>query len=394
MNILNVTSSTFFGGPERQMLGLATALAPEIRSVFLSFAEGGRCRAFVDEARRQGFESHELSQDTPHFRRACGHLAEFLVRHRCDVLLCHGYKAGLIGRIAARRSKIPVVAVSRGWTYESARVRLYELLDRINLRWMDRVVCVSHGQAAKVRKAGVAQRKILVIPNAIDSARFAPPDPAARAELERLFPRPVRLIVGAAGRLSPEKGFLDLIDAAAMVSGRDPEVGFVLFGEGVLRPDPAERINEWRLSDKFLLAGFRPDLDRLLPALDLLVQSSYTEGMPNVILEACAAGVPVVATAVGGTQEILGNDLASQLVPAENPHALGGRIQETLADDARRRDLGTRGQRNVRERFTFTAQAQLYRKLFGELIGATEPGSEGLSLASESRKPLAGAVER
>ena len=179
-----------------------------------------------------------------------------------------------------------------------------------------------------------------------------------------------------------------------MVSGRDPEVGFVLFGEGVLRPDLAERINDWRLSDKFLLAGFRPDLDRLLPALDLLVQSSYTEGMPNVILEACAAGVPVVATAVGGTQEILGNDLASQLVPAENPHALGGRIQETLADEARLRDLGTRGQRNVRERFTFTAQAQLYRKLLGELIGAAEPGSGGSVLASESRKPLAGAVDR
>ena len=173
--VVHLTASTFHGGPERQMLGLAGALGADVRSIFLSFSEGGRCRAFLDEARRQGFQSQELGHDTPHFRGACGDLAELLVRHRCDVLLCHGYKAGLIGRIAARRSKIPVVAVSRGWTYESARVRLYELLDRINLRWMDRVVCVSEGQAAKVRKAGVAQRKIVVIPNAIDSARFAPP---------------------------------------------------------------------------------------------------------------------------------------------------------------------------------------------------------------------------
>src|SRR5271157_634652 len=106
---------------------------------------------------------------------------------------------------------------------------------------MERVVCVSHGQAAKVRKAGVARRKVVVIPNAIDSARFALPDQAARSDLEGLFPRPVRRIVGAAGRLSPEKGFSDLVDAAAMVCGRDPEVGFVLFGDGVLQPVLAER---------------------------------------------------------------------------------------------------------------------------------------------------------
>ena len=393
-SVIHLTASPFFGGPERQMLGLARELVGQVRTVFLSFREEGRCEAFLQKARRQGFEARGLIHDTPSFRGAICELADEFRREQADILCVHGYKAGLLGRIAARRAGLPVVAVSRGWTYECPRVRFYELLDRINLRWMDRVVCVSHGQAAKVRKAGVPQRKVVVIPNAIDLARFATPDQAARAELEGLFPRPVRRIVGAAGRLSPEKGFLDLIDAAAMVCGRDPEVGFVLFGEGVLRADLTERINDWRLAEKFLLAGFRPDLDRLLPALDLLVQSSYTEGMPNVILEACAAGVPVVATAVGGTPEILGNDLASQLVPAENPHAMGRHILETLADEVRRRDLGIRGQRNVRERFTFTAQAQLYRNLFGDLIGAAKPGSEGSVLASESRMPLAGAVDR
>ncbi len=119
--VIHLTASTFHGGPERQMLGLAGALGADVGSIFVSFSEGGRCRAFLDEARRQGFQSQELRNDTPHFRRACGELADLLGRHCCDILLCHGYKAGLIGRIAARRARIPVVAVSRGWTYESPR---------------------------------------------------------------------------------------------------------------------------------------------------------------------------------------------------------------------------------------------------------------------------------
>ena len=364
------------------------------RSIFVSFSEGGRCRAFLDEARRHGYQSHELRHDTPHFRRACVEFTELLRGHHCDVLLCHGYKAGLIGRIAARRSKKPVVAVSRGWTYESLKVRLYELLDRINLRWMDRVVCVSHGQAAKVRKAGVAERKIVVIPNAIEASRFASDDPSARQELEALFARPPRRIVGAAGRLSTEKGFSVLVDAAERVTCSLPDVGFVLFGEGVLRPALSQQITSRGLSDRFLLAGFRSDLDRLLPRLDLLVQSSFTEGMPNVVLEACAAGVPVVATAVGGTPEILESPASDLLVPPGDPEALAERIRSVLADDQRRLDLAGRAREHVLGRFTFTAQAQLYRKLFGELIGAAKPGSEGLPHASESRKPLAGAVDR
>jgi glycosyltransferase involved in cell wall biosynthesis len=398
--LMHLTASPFFGGPERQMLGLAGALAGDLCSILVSFSEGGRCRAFLEEAGRQGFAAHELAHDTPRIRGARAELVELLRRSGSDILFCHGYKASLIGRLAARRAKIPVAAVSRGWTYESAKVRLYELLDRINLRWMDRVVCVSQGQAAKVRGAGIPRRKIVVIPNAIDAMRFATLDPAARTELERLFPRPVRRIVGAAGRLSPEKGFLDLVDAAALVVRRDPEVGFVLFGEGALRPALGARIKDRQLSESFILAGFRPDLDHLLPALDLLVQSSYTEGMPNVILEACAAGVPVLATAVGGTPEILEQDLASRLVPPGKPDAMGQRILETFAAGPRSRDVGMQGQQHVRNRFTFEAQAALYRQLISTLSQSAIGGQDRdvvrrettvtlpRAFARESSKPL------
>ena len=110
MNIAHLLSSTFFGGPERQMLGLAQSLAGEARSVFVSFGEGGRCQAFLDEARRHGFEASALAHDTPHFWAAMGELAALLRQLSVDVLLCHGYKAGILGRPAAP----PSTASGRG----------------------------------------------------------------------------------------------------------------------------------------------------------------------------------------------------------------------------------------------------------------------------------------
>src|SRR5262245_16413398 len=207
MNVVHLTASTFHGGPERQMLGLARGLREHVRSAFASFAEGGRCRSFLAAARQQGFETHALQNDTPKLRSAVREIAELLKSTDAHLLFCHGYKANILGRSAARRCGIPAVAVSRGWTGESFRVRLYERLDRLPLRFMDHVVAVSQAQAQKVRKAGVRQERISVICNAIDPDRFLDPDPKYRAKLERFFrPAPGR-IIATAGRLSPEKGF-------------------------------------------------------------------------------------------------------------------------------------------------------------------------------------------
>jgi glycosyltransferase involved in cell wall biosynthesis len=369
MNIVHLTASTLFGGPERQMLGLAGALAGECRSVFLSFAEGGRCRAFLDEARAEGFEAAALEHDTPHLRAATSELAGRLRHIGADLLLCNGYKAGLLGRIAARREGVPVVAVSRGWTAESWKVRLYEALDRINLRWMDRVVCVSEGQAAKVRRAGVPDERVVVIRNAIRADRFEAPDPAYRDRLLALFPDPPRHVIGAAGRLSPEKGFAVLAEAARRVLREDPGAGIVLFGDGPLHEALARQVEAAGLAGRFVLAGFRADLDRYIPWLDVMVLPSYTEGLPNVVLEACAAGVPVVATAVGGTPEVIEDGENGYLAPPGDARTLAGCILAVLDSDDLGRGMGESGRRRVLEEFTFEAQARQYRQLFADLVG-------------------------
>jgi glycosyltransferase involved in cell wall biosynthesis len=384
MIIAHLTSSTFFGGPERQMLGLAQHLMPTDRSVFISFSEECRCRAFLNEARRQGFDGWELSHDTPHWLAGVQEIQGRLQETQAHVLCCHGYKANLLGRLAARRQNIPVVAVSRGWTGEDLKVRFYEAVDRYFLGRMDRVVCVSQGQAEKVIRAKVPASKIAVIHNSIDASRFAKPLPTHRDQLRALFPNPPVRIVGAGGRLSPEKGFAVLIEAAKEILRIVPSVGFVLFGDGPLRDTLQRKINVAGLQDSFVLAGFRHDLDHLLPFLDLLAVPSFTEGLSNVILEAFAAGVPVVATSVGGTPEIVDDEVSGFLIAPGDVSGLAKRIAQLLNSNILARTMGEQGRQRVIRDFTFEAQAAAYRKLFDSLVhgqGSVVSGNAAPALA-------------
>src|SRR5262249_23568641 len=147
----------------------------------------------------------------------------------------------------------------------------------------------------------------------------------------------------SAGRLSPEKGFGDLIDAARLIGSANPEVRFAIFGEGRLRADLEQRIAAAGVQEKFILPGFRDDLDRLLPGADVFVLPSYTEGLPNVILEASAASVPVVATAVGGTPEVVRHGETGYLVPPRRPEMLAEHIGILLRDESLRRRMGQAG---------------------------------------------------
>jgi glycosyltransferase involved in cell wall biosynthesis len=368
MNIVHLTASPFFGGPERQMLGLAQSLPAHYRITFLSFPERGRCQPFLDEAQSHGFQAEALVHNTPHAAAAAREVMRWLRNVRADVLCCHGYKADLVGLWAARRRGIPVVAVSRGWTAATWRVRLYEWLDRRSLPRMDAVVCVSEGQAQKVRRTGMAPERLHVIRNAIRTERFTSAASPARGELQSLFATPRTWLVGAAGRLSPEKGFDRLVEAAAKVVTACPQAGFVLFGEGPLRDRLTAQIARLQLQEHFVLAGFTDDLDRWLPAFDLTVLPSYTEGLPNVVLESLAAQVPVVATAVGGTPEVVQDGINGCLVPPGHADALAGCIRALLSDAPLRRRMGQHGHRRVREEFTFAAQARRYRDLFETLV--------------------------
>ncbi len=366
MIIVQLMASPFLGGPERQAVGLARHLPAGWRAVFLTFAEGGRCQALLTEVHKHGLEGRALRGNFPRVFRAAREVADELKQLRADVVCCHGYKPDVIGWLAARRAGVPAVAVAHGWTAVTLKVRLNEALDRLVMRRMDAVVCVSEAMAEKVRNAGVAAERAVVIRNAVELPD-GDPDPEYRRLLESFFPKPPRLVVGAAGRFSPEKGFGVLIDAASSVLRERPDAGFVLFGDGPLRPALERQVAELGLRQKVVLPGFRADLVKFLPHLDLFALSSFTEGLPVAVLEALAVGVPVVATAVGGTPEAVEDGVCGRLASPGDPAALASGIAELLADPDRRRAMGEEGRRRVRERFTFAAQAEQYRRLFESL---------------------------
>jgi glycosyltransferase involved in cell wall biosynthesis len=368
MVIVQLLASPFVGGIERQLLGLAAGLPADRRTVFLSFPERGLAQPFLDLARAHGFEAVALTHNTPHLRRAAREVAGHLRRVGADVVCCNGYKADVTGWLAARRAGIPAVAIAHGWTGATFKVRCYEALDRLVMRWMDGTVCVSEGQAVKVRRAGVPAERVTVIRNAIQTAPFDRPDPAYRQVLRDFFPVPPRRLVGAAGRLSPEKGFGQLVSAAGMVTRIDPGVGFVLFGDGPLREDLLRQVRAAGLADRFILAGFRADLERFLPHCDVVALPSFTEGLPVIVLEAFAARVPVVATAVGGTPEVIEDGRNGYLVPPKSPAALTRRILDVLREESKRAAMGRHGRRCVEERFTFASQAVQYQQLFEGLL--------------------------
>ncbi|VTS02524.1 glycosyltransferase family 4 protein [Tuwongella immobilis] len=370
MRVAHLTASTFFGGPERQMLGLARSLPPSVETVFFSFAENGWSQAFLVEVRQAGFRGIMLEADTPRWGAAIRELTARIQAEKIEVLLCHGYKANLLGRVAARRAGIPVVAVSRGWTGENARVKLYEFADRQHLRLMDHVVAVSLGQARKVRKAGVPKNRISIIRNSARFSDLQTVDPQARERLAQSFPgpvRPTRFLVSA-GRLSPEKGYGVLLEAAPELCRRFPNIGFVHFGDGPLRDGMQQRIRTLGLSDRFVLAGLVKSLDWVWSAAEMMVLPSFTEGLPNVALEASAGGAAIVATAVGGTPEVVAHGESGLLVPPGEPDALIDAIATLLSDESMRRQFGAAGRDRVQRLFSFQSQADSYVQLFQSLV--------------------------
>lgn len=371
-HLVQLTASPFFGGPEKQILGLSQALPADCRTTFLGFPERGLAQPFLDRCVAAGFETIPLKHNAPWLFAAAREVADHLRRLRADLVLTHGYKCDLVGWMAARRAGIPGVAVAHGWTAATWKVRLNETIDRWVMRRMDAVVAVSEAMAVKVRSAGVRPERIVAIPNGIRAEDFAHPDPAGRAVVEALFATPPKTIVAAAGRLSPEKGFDLFVSAAATLAPRHPDVGFVLYGDGPLRDKLAAQIAGLpALAGRFVMAGFRTDLDRLMPHADLVVLSSHTEGLPVVVLEALAAGVAVVSTSVGGVPEVVRDDEHGLLLAPGDAGRLADRIDELLRDPQRRARLAKAGQARVVAEFTHAVQARRYQALFERLTGKT-----------------------
>jgi glycosyltransferase involved in cell wall biosynthesis len=234
---------------------------------------------------------------------------------------------------------------------------------------MDHIVCVSQGQADKVLRSGTPAGRVSVMYNAVRLDRFdVPSDISYRHRLESMFPNKPKLIVGAAGRLSPEKGFDILIAAAGQLVKAGINAGIVIFGEGFLRESLQKQIDALGIQQSVVLAGFTDQLDQYMGHFDLFVQSSHTEGMPSVLLEAMSARTAVAATRVGGTGELVVEGSTGLMMPPNDSNALAEAMQKILSNDNLRRTMGENGRQRVQQSFSLEAQVEAYWELFRRLI--------------------------
>ena len=370
LRIAHVTASPNFGGVEHLILELGRLLqrTKDVEHLFTSFPEGGNSELFLRAVEKSGFPVYRFQNDMPHLIATTFELIRLIKQHRIQILCAHGHKARMLGWFAAKRLRIPIIGISHGWTGEDRKVQFYERIDKWMHRRMDHIVCVSHGQADKVIRFGTPADRVSVIYNAVRLDRFnEPSDISFRHRLEAMFPNMPKLIVGAAGRLSPEKGFDILVTVASQLLKFGLDIGIVIFGEGVLRESLQKQIDDYGISSSVVLAGFTDQLDHYMHHFDLFVQSSHTEGMPSVLLEAMSARIAVVATQVGGTGELMVEGSTGLMVPPNNPDALADAMQKVLSDDERRWTMGENGRRRVEQSFAFEAQAEAYWELFCRL---------------------------
>jgi glycosyltransferase involved in cell wall biosynthesis len=291
-------------------------------------------------------------------------LARGLHRFQPAVVQTFLFHANLAGRTAARLAGVGKVVAGIRVAEKRSRVPLW--LDRWTNRLVAKNVCVSQAVANfSISHAGIPSEKVVVIPNGVDVRRFAEARPA---DLQPFGIPPESPVLLTVGRLDPQKGLADLIEAAAIVAPKFPAAHFLLVGEGPERGAIERLIREKGLADRVHLAGWRPDVPELLAAGSVLILPSHWEGMPNVILEAMAAGLPVAATQVEGTSELVVEGQTGFLVPVKSPQALADAISKMLAVPAFAKALGASGRERVTAEFSWERMVARYESLYESLI--------------------------
>lgn len=356
MRILYIIGGGEFGGAEQHLLSLVKSLDPVQFSPHVAvFYEA----EFAARVRECGVPVRVLGPGKSYLILSGLTQVRQLIRtFHPAVIHTHGVRANLVGRIAnlleGRPGKlITTVHSILALDYPVAWKRwLFERLENWTGRFVDHYILVSHAMEREFLAKGVAGERISVIHNAIDLPAERPRRPAYSPLREELHLPQGTVLVGTVARLHPVKGHLYLLQAITELVKECPDVHYVWIGGGEMRGELEEEVHRLGMQDWVHFLGVRQDVPQLLPQLDLFVLPSVSEGLSVAILEAMAAGVPVITTAVGGSPEIITDQIDGLLVPPRAPWALEQAIRNALEHPERMRKMGLAGQEKVYREFS------------------------------------------
>jgi glycosyltransferase involved in cell wall biosynthesis len=287
-----------------------------------------------------------------------------------DVVVCCNQRAVRLGVFAARLAgRLPVV-------FRNGLARSFKnsWLNRLVAGGVTRFVVNARALADELRCFGwVPSERVSVIYNGVDAGFYAwPPSDGMRQRWE--IPTD-SLVIGAAGRLVAEKGHGDLIRAAAALRERHPRLRVVIMGEGPQSGALAEQARAAGLAEVVRLVGFERQMPAALAALDIFCQPSLREGLPNAVLEAMAAGLPVVATAVDGVPEVVLEGETGYLVPPGDVPALRTRLDQLLSRSDLRHQFGRRARLLVEDQFSLSICRRSWEALLADVVAERDRGA-------------------
>ncbi|MHB8620073.1 MAG: glycosyltransferase family 4 protein [Chloroflexota bacterium] len=376
--IVRVIARLNVGGPAIHTILLAAKLRPDYETVLVSGVESAAEGNMLPLAHRHGVVVRRIPELGREIHLVWDLVALFKLirlirRERPDIVHTHTAKAGLVGRVAAWLCGVPVVVhtfhghVFRGY-FGPVKSRLFVLLERLLARLTDRIIVVNEAQRSELLRFRIAPPdKLVAVPLGLELDAFsaAPSQPGA---MRRKWGVPLGApLVGIVARLVPIKDHRLFLSAAAEVCRRRADVWFAVIGDGELRPDLEAYARE--LAIPVVFTAWESDLPAVYADLDLVCLTSLNEGSPVALIEALAAGKPVVATAVGGVADVVDDGRTGLLVHNRNPVALADAIVDLLASGGLRRQLGEDGRRTVVEKYDIERLVRDVKGIYGELNG-------------------------
>lgn len=353
MKILHLRSSGGYFGAEAVIFNLFQALPANYQQQIMLLDSGSG--AYKDFGQRL-----KLIKITPEILRLHGRfdwtatrkLARWLEDHQINVLHCHDYKSDFLGQAIKKRiPRIKIVATVHGWTHQDWKVKFYEWLDGRCLRKFDRIIAVSADVARQLTAAKIPIPLIQVIPNAIDTRAYAN-RPFDKQLARKLGVKENQLVLGTIGRLSPEKGMLDLIKALPVVKRHFPNFQLLIVGDGPERRLLERVAGELGVVRNLKFLGIRSDIPQLLTLFTIFILPSHREGTPMALLEAMASSRPIIATNVGGIPKLIQSGHSGILVPVKAPETLAKNIIELGQQVERQKMFGGYAHETVQEHYS------------------------------------------
>ena len=365
LRVMQLISSSGYYGAENMLLNLCASQEKSgcRNSLVLFYNVHVPNVEFYERARRRGVSVRMIHCLGRVDWRAVRQIREYVHEDGVNVLHTHGYKADIYGFLAARKENKPVVATCHNWVGGTKALDIYNQLDRWMLKKFNAIGAVSPTVKQQLINSGISESRIKVIDNGIDVEAFARPEPVT--ESRTVGGR----VIGVVARLDLQKGFEYLLIAVRDLCRSYQRITVVISGEGPDRRAIEQMIEQYGLQHNVVLAGQQSDMPAVYADMDIFVLPSLNEGLPMTVLEAMAAGKPIVATRVGAVPNVISDGETGLLVKPKDAIGLRHAIARLLSDPDLCRSMGARAQEWVGRQYTSDAMALQYRSMYEEVLG-------------------------